>query len=126
MSNYQQMIEDLTESYVAVLDKNQDEQGWVENEVMNRLKSAALGINFNDVRGSLDVVIRKSFSQEVSGLREGRDPIYAYFCSPAVEEFLSGIQYDLMRHCVILERALALSAAANPTYERLSTGEWVS
>ncbi|MEH2922387.1 hypothetical protein ACFFL1_06000 [Samsonia erythrinae] len=124
--NYQQMIEDLVESYESLLSSDPDEQEWLENEVMTRLNSKALGINFDGLRGALTDVSRKAFSQEARGLVEGRDPLDAYFYSSAVEEYLSGVQCDLMRQCVILERALALSAAANPTYERLSTGEWVS
>ncbi|MFW5410743.1 hypothetical protein B7L51_019270 [Pectobacterium brasiliense] len=124
MKTHQQMIEDLTESYVAMLGKNQDEQEWLENEVLKRLKTKSRGIKFNSLRNALNDVIRAAFSEEVSWLTD-RHPVNAHTDSAAFEEYLSGVQYDLMRHCVILERALALSAAANPTYERLSTGEWV-
>lgn len=126
MKNHQQMIEDLTESYVAILDKSQDEQEWLENEVLTRLKTKSRGVKFNALRGAFIDVIRPAFSEETPRVMENRDPINAYAESAAIEEYLSTIQYDLMRHCVILERALSLSAAANPTYERMGTGEWVS
>ncbi|GLY59698.1 hypothetical protein Pcaca05_05560 [Pectobacterium carotovorum subsp. carotovorum] len=126
MSNYQQMIEVLTNSYVATLDKSQDEQEWLENEILTRLKSkSSRGIKFSSLRIAFVDVIRPAFNEETPCLMENRDPIKAYAESAAIEEYLSTIQYDLMRHCVILERALALSAVANPTYERSSTGEWV-
>ncbi|WP_225182136.1 hypothetical protein [Pectobacterium aroidearum] len=126
MSNYQQMIEDLVEAYESRLAASQDEQEWVENEVLTRLKTKSRGIKFNDLRGALTDAIRRAFSDEVPCRVEGSNPLNAYADSDAFEQYLSGVQYDLMRHCVILERALSLSAAANPTYERLSTGEWVS
>lgn len=125
MSNYQQMIEDLTESYVAMLDKNQDEQEWLENEVLTRLKTQSRGIKFNSLRNALNDVIRAAFSEEVPWMA-GRHPVNAHTDSAAFEEYLSGVQYDLMRQCVILERALSLSSAANPAYERDCFGEWVS
>ncbi|WP_264041458.1 hypothetical protein [Pectobacterium carotovorum] len=124
MKTHQQMIEDLTESYVAMLDKNQDEQEWLENEVQCRLNNKYRCIKFNDLSGALEDVIKKSFCQEAPWI-SGAHPVSAYVDSEAFVEYLNGAQYELMRHCVILERALALSAAANPTYERLSTGEWV-
>ncbi|MEQ9887641.1 hypothetical protein ABRP55_13940 [Pectobacterium zantedeschiae] len=126
MSNYQQMIEDLVEAYESRLAASQDEQEWVENEVLTRLKIKSRGIKFNDLRGALTDVIRAAFSDEAPWLAEGSNPLNAYADSDTFEQYLSDVQYDLMRHCVILERALSLSAAANPTYERLSTGEWVS
>lgn len=126
MKNHQQMIEDLTESYVAMLDKNQDEQEWLENEVLTRIKSkSSRGIKFSSVCGAFIDVIRPAFNEETPWVMENRDPLNAYAESAAIEEYLSTIQYDLMRHCVILERALSLSAAANPTFEHSSTGEWV-
>ncbi|PXB01165.1 hypothetical protein [Pectobacterium carotovorum] len=125
MKTHQQMIEDLTESYVAMLDENQDEQEWLENEVLTRLKTKSRGIKFNDLCGAIEDVIKKSFCQEVPWISESH-PFRAYVDSAAFEEYLSDVQYDLMRHCIILERALALSAAANPTYERDCFGEWVS
>ncbi|MEL7628747.1 hypothetical protein AAGW04_07045 [Pectobacterium aroidearum] len=125
MKTHQQMIEDLTESYVAMLDKNQDEQEWLENEVLSRLNDKYRCIKFNDLSGALEDVIKKSFCQEAPWVAYGMHPVPAYVDSEAFVEYLNGVQYDLMRHCVILERALSLSAAANPTYEHLSTGEWV-
>ncbi|GKW21868.1 hypothetical protein PEC302107_35970 [Pectobacterium araliae] len=126
MSNYQQMIEDLVEAYESRLAASQDEQEWVENEVLTRLKSKSLGVKFNDLRNALTNVIRPAFSEEAPWPSGNGNPLHAYAESSAFEEYLSGVQYDLMRHCVILERALAVSAAANPSYEQLSTGEWVS
>ncbi|MEI7410103.1 hypothetical protein [Pectobacterium aroidearum] len=125
MKTHQQMIEDLTESYVAMLDKNQDEQEWLENEVQCRLNNKYRCIKFNALSGAIEDVIKLSFCQEVPWISESH-PVRGYVDSAAFEEYLSGVQYDLMRHCVILERALALSAAANPTYERDCFGEWVS
>lgn len=126
MKNHQQMIEDLTESYVAMLDKNQDEQEWLENEVLTRIKSkSSRGIKFSSVCGAFIDVIRPAFNEETPWLMENRDPLNAYAESAVIEEYLSVVQYELMRHCVILERALSLSAAANPTFEHSSTGEWV-
>lgn len=126
MSNYPQMIENLTESYVAMLNKSQDEQEWLENEVLTRMKTKSQGIKFNDLRGALTDVIRPAFNEETPWFHKYVHPLNEYADSSAFEEYLSGVQYDLMRHCVILERALSLSAAANPTYEQLGTGEWVS
>ncbi|GKX40313.1 hypothetical protein [Pectobacterium versatile] len=126
MSNYQQMIDDLVEAYESRLAKSQDEQEWVENEVLTRLNSKSRGIKFNALRGAFIDIIRPVFSEETPCLMQDRDPITAYAESAVIEEYLSGVQYDLMRHCVILERALSVSAAANPTYERLSSGGWVS
>ena len=126
MSNYQQMIEDLVEANESRLAASQDEQEWVENEVLTRLKTKSRGIKFNDLRGALTDAIRRAFSDEVPCRVERSNPLNAYADSDAFEQYLSGVQYDLMRHCVILERALSLSAAATPTYERLSTGEWGS
>lgn len=125
MRTHQQMIEDLTESYVAMLDKNQDEQEWLENEVLCRLNNKYRCIKFNDLSGALEDVIKKSFCQETPWISESH-PVRAYVDSEAFVEYLNSVQYELMRHCIILERALELSAAANPTYERDCFGEWVS